>query len=60
LYSPAARRFITFDDPESIGIKVDYANSLGLGGVMFWELSEDAESPDRSLLETIYSKTRLP
>jgi len=60
LYSPAARRFITFDDPESIGIKVDYANSLGLGGVMFWELSEDTESPDRSLIETIFSKTRLP
>jgi chitinase len=32
---------ITYDDPESIGLKAAYVREQGLGGVMFWELSQD-------------------
>jgi chitinase len=32
--------FISYDDPQSLTIKVDYAKSKGLGGVMIWELWE--------------------
>ena len=60
LYSATARRMITFEDPESVGIKMNYVNQTGLGGVMFWELSEDELTAERSLLETIYNKLRLP
>jgi len=60
LYSATARRMITFEDPESVGIKMNYVNQTGLGGVMFWELSEDEPTAERSLLETIYNKLRLP
>jgi chitinase len=60
LYSATARRMITFEDPESVGIKMNYVNQKGLGGVMFWELSEDELTAERSLLETIYNKLRLP
>lgn len=60
LYSAAARRMVTFEDPESIGIKMNYVNQTGLGGAMFWELSEDEFTAERSLLETIYNKLRLP
>jgi GH18 family chitinase len=60
LYSSAARRMVTFEDPESIGIKMNYVNQTGLGGAMFWELSEDELIAERSLLETIYNKLRLP
>jgi chitinase len=60
LYSAAARRMVTFEDPESIGIKMNYVNQTGLGGAMFWELSEDELIAERSLLETIYNKLRLP
>lgn len=60
LYSATARRMITFEDPESLGIKMNYVNQMGFGGVMFWELSEDDPSAERSLLETIYNKLRLP
>lgn len=41
LYSPQEGLFISYDDPDSIGLKVGYAREHGLGGVMFWELSCD-------------------
>ena len=36
------RAFITYDDPQSIAIKAEYVRKHGLGGVMFWELSQDS------------------
>ena len=60
LYSATARRMVTFEDLESARIKMNYVNQTGLGGVMFWELSEDETTAERSLLETIYQKLRLP
>jgi chitinase len=35
------RTFITYDDPQSIRAKVQYVKAHHLGGMMFWELSED-------------------
>lgn len=35
--------FITYDDAQSIGLKVDYALANGLGGVMYWEFSGDKQ-----------------
>jgi chitinase len=43
--------FISYEDPESIGIKTGYIKSKGLGGAMVWELSQD---PDRVLLNALY------
>jgi chitinase len=60
LYSPSARRFITYDDKQSIGIKVNFANQKGLGGLMFWELSEDTGDATTSLLDVIYSGVKNP
>ncbi len=44
LYNPAQRTFITYDDPQSIGLKSDYINSQNLGGAMLWELSADTSN----------------
>jgi len=33
--------FISYDDEESMGHKVDYIKKTGLGGAMFWEYSSD-------------------
>ncbi|MCE9620039.1 MAG: cellulose binding domain-containing protein [Planctomycetes bacterium] len=60
LYSAAKKQFITYDDPESMRAKVDFANQESLGGVMFWELSEDATQPGTSLLDAIYDRMHLP
>lgn len=35
---------ITYDDPQSIAIKTAYAHTKGMGGVMWWESSDDKHS----------------
>ena len=37
------RSFLSYDDPSSIAAKADLAWQRGLGGVGFWELSQDSE-----------------
>jgi chitinase len=49
LWNPATRSFVTYDDPESIRRKATYARRLG--GVMFWELSQD--TADGALLRAV-------
>ncbi|MBR0599374.1 glycoside hydrolase family 18 protein [Sinanaerobacter chloroacetimidivorans] len=43
--------FISYEDPQSIGIKTDYIKSKGLGGAMIWELSQDS---NKVLLNSVY------
>ncbi|HZF26212.1 MAG TPA: glycosyl hydrolase family 18 protein [Steroidobacteraceae bacterium] len=50
LWNATTHAFITYDDPESIAIKADYVKSHHLGGMMFWELSQDHQG---ELLDTI-------
>jgi chitinase len=50
LYSPTDKVFITYDDPQSIGLKADYIVEHDLGGAMLWDVSND----DGSLLDTVY------
>lgn len=40
-YNPATKTFATFDDKASIEKKTKYALDNNLGGIMFWELSND-------------------
>jgi Chitinase len=49
LWNPATHSFVSYDDPESIRLKAAFARKLG--GVMFWELSQD--TPRGALLESI-------
>ena len=52
-WSPTSHggHFITYDDPESIQLKMDYIKENGLGGAMFWEVTADREA---ELLDVIY------
>jgi chitinase len=50
LWNSATRTFITYDDPQSIEIKARYILEHRLGGIMFWELSQDR---DGELLDVI-------
>jgi len=43
---------VTFDSPRSVRAKGEWALARGLGGLMFWELAQDAA--DGALLETLY------
>jgi chitinase len=46
-------RIITYDDPESIGFKCEYAIELELGGVMIWALGYDETTNGQALIQSI-------
>jgi chitinase len=41
LYNPAQKLFVTFDDKRSVQTKTKYVIDKKLGGIMFWQLTED-------------------
>jgi chitinase len=41
LYDPASGTWISYDDPDAVRAKVDYAREHGFGGVIIWELGAD-------------------
>jgi chitinase len=51
LYNSTQSLFVTYDDKRSIELKLKYAMKNGLGGIMFWELSNDQY--DDGLLDVI-------
>jgi len=50
LYSAAKQQFVSYDDTVSLAIKCAYVKTHNLGGIVFWEYSDD---PSGVLLETI-------
>lgn len=51
-YSSRLREFATFDDAESLAAKTRYALEHQLGGIMFWQLTDDRS--DGGLLQAIW------
>ena len=47
--------FISYDDEESMGAKMQYIRNKGLGGAMIWELSQDN---NEILLNSVYKGLR--
>ena len=41
LYSSTDKTFITYDSPESIALKCEYAANKGFAGVMYWQDAQD-------------------
>ncbi len=56
LYNPATGILISYDDPESLALKAEYARNRKLGGVMIWEISADDEG--HSLLNALYARLK--
>ncbi|MCL2573569.1 MAG: glycosyl hydrolase family 18 protein [Defluviitaleaceae bacterium] len=52
-YNTEDRTFITFESPQTLTAKMNYAKSTGLAGIMFWEYHHDTQ--DSILLKTIYN-----
>ena len=50
LWNADTRRFITYDDPQSIAAKAAYVKAHGLGGIMYWEQRHD---PEGKLVEAV-------
>ena len=55
LWNAESRTFITYEDPQSIRAKAQYVRDLRLGGMMFWELSQDRND---ELLDVIVTSLR--
>lgn len=53
-------QFITFEDTNSVKLKIQYVLRQQLGGVMIWELSQDIYQGGQPLLETISSAMKSP
>jgi chitinase len=52
----------SYEDPQSIGAKVDYVLSHGLGGVAVWDLTMDRVGDEHELLRALVptlAQTRL-
>lgn len=54
LYNAKDSIFITYDDPESLKLKTNYAINNKLGGIMFWQLGGDT-TEKKGLLDAIYT-----
>ncbi|MGQ1788218.1 glycosyl hydrolase family 18 protein [Saccharicrinis sp. GN24d3] len=46
MYDAVDSVFITYDDPQSIRLKASYVRKNKLGGMMFWQLSQDSKEYD--------------
>jgi len=57
LWNPTERRFITYDDPESLAIKAEYVKQHGLGGMMYWEHKLDDHD---QLLDILHHALHTP
>lgn len=53
-YDAKNQRYATFDTPQSVALKTRYAKELGLGGIMFWELTGDSD--EGALVDAIYTE----
>jgi len=54
IYNKIDSMFITYDDVESLTLKTRYVKDQKLGGIMFWQLSQDTE--DNELVNAIYQE----
>lgn len=57
LYNPnqLGGHFISYEDTESLGYKIDYIHQNNLAGAMYWEATEDVPSGSNSLIDKIYT-----
>jgi chitinase len=51
LWNPAEQIFSSFETPATIALKSAWAHEKGLGGMMFWDLSNDATGDGESLIK---------
>jgi chitinase len=49
--------FITYENPRSIKLKVDYVKNEQLGGIMFWQFNGDNGSLLNAIYDNLYVKT---
>lgn len=56
LYNATDSIFLSYEDTASIRLKTQYAENTGLGGIMFWSLTGDADKD--GLVDAIYAEKK--
>ena len=59
LYNAAKGLYSSFETPTSIAQKAQWAEDLGLAGMMFWDITNDAVGSPESLVTAAYSSLVL-
>ena len=59
VYNPSKGLFSSFETPTSIAQKAQWADDLGLGGMMFWDITNDAVGSPESLVKAAYDSLVL-
>lgn len=54
LYNPTNKMFISYDDPDSLTAKVNYAKKQRLKGMMVWSVDQDRNGELLSVLRKVY------
>jgi len=54
VYQPGTGIFSSFETPTTIALKSEWAAALGLGGMMFWDITNDALDSSESLVKAAY------
>ena len=54
LYNATDSLFISYDNPKSVKLKTKYVKENGLGGIMFWQLTDDTQQ--NGLLDAIHEE----
>lgn len=60
LFNPSTMMFISYDDIQSLTIKVNYAKQAGVKGVMLWDMSYDYNAELITVLQNIHCTSNCP
>ncbi|KAG9327637.1 hypothetical protein KVV02_006341 [Mortierella alpina] len=60
LYRASDNTFISYDDIQSLTIKVNYAKNAGVKGVMLWDMSYDFNAELINVLQNIHCTSNCP
>ncbi|KAF9085382.1 hypothetical protein BGX23_009698 [Mortierella sp. AD031] len=60
LYGQASNTFISYDDVQSLTIKVNHAKQAGVKGVMLWDMSYDYNNELINVLQNIHCTSNCP
>jgi len=60
LYRQSDNTFISYDDIQSLTIKVNYAKNAGVKGVMLWDMSYDYNAELITVLQNIHCTSNCP
>jgi chitinase len=60
LWNPTTKTFISYESPEALKAKCDFVKERKLGGIMYWEYSEDFEETLLNVLAGELGLSRMP